>query len=176
MAKELLQYIEDSGKKSFSICDVGAGYGYDDTLFKTIIRHYYPDVTLQIDIFDPEINFYKDTTHTKQADITYYEQSFLSIDVQKYHDYYDIIICSEVVEHLWTSEQEVFFSNFNHILKVGGMVLLTTPNGSSLFKTIAGLLQRKHKQTELFAAEFNHRYAHIGVAPLFQLMGLFLRK
>lgn len=176
MTKELLEYIQRTWKKILTICDVWAGYGYDDTLFKKVVRHYYPDVEIQVDIFDPELNFYKETTHTKQEGISYYEQSFLTIDIPTYTNHYDVIICSEVVEHLRTSEQEVFFTNFNHILKIGGMILLTTPNGSSIFKTIAGLLQRKKHQKDLFEAEFNHRYAHIGVAPLFQLMGLFVRK
>ncbi len=61
---------------------------------------YFPHVTIEVDLFDPDIDFYRDTIHNKQPDITYFIESFLSIDTEVFNQKYDIIICSEVYEHL----------------------------------------------------------------------------
>ena len=66
-----------------------------------MVENYFPDVLVTIDLFDPDIDFYRDTVHHKQEGITYYNTSFLTIDLAQFREKYDIIICSEVIEHLW---------------------------------------------------------------------------
>lgn len=81
------------------------------------------DVTIDVDVIDPTSDFYNTVHHLNDSDINrqktinYIEDSFVHMDLNNYHEKYDIIICCEVIEHLWTSEQEVFFANFNRILK-----------------------------------------------------------
>jgi len=170
------KYIDTHHVKELSICDIGGGYGYDNLLLKKLLAFYYPEVTIQVDLIDPNINFYADTTHQKQSFINYHETSFLTMDIAPLKKKYDLIICSEVVEHLWGAEQEVCFSRFNEVLKLGGIVYLTTPNGSSVLKNAFGLRHWKAKNDTYFLCEFNHRYAHIGIPTIFQTLGLFIRK
>lgn len=176
MILEVLNYIKHTGKTTLHMCDVGWGYGYDDTFIRNVVRHYYPNVSIEVDLFDPDIDFYRDTIHKKQDNINYYSESFLTINMDQYQNKYDLIVCSEVIEHLWWAEQEICFTNFNKILKRWGLILLTTPNGSSIIKTLYGLIKRKRWDYDTFLSEHNHRYAHIGIPTLFQVIGLFVRK
>lgn len=178
----ILTHIKQSGKKQFAVADIGGGYGYDDILLNTLIKQQFPDVTLTLDVIDPTVDFYN-TVHKleesdirKQHQITYIEQSLLTIAPDAYTHKYDILLCCEVIEHLWTNEQEVFFSQFNRMCKPDGMIALTVPNGSSTLKQLAGLYTWKRKQNHLFTAEFHYRYSHIGVPTLFQVLWLFQRK
>jgi hypothetical protein len=62
------------------------------------------------------------------------------------------------------------------VLKKWGLLLITCPNGSSILKMLVGIRQWKRNSDAVFVSEFNHRYAHIWIPTLFQVMGLFLRK
>ncbi len=182
ISSSVINHIIASKKKQIKICDIGGGYGYDDILIRSLLKEINPYIVVNIDVIDPTLDFYN-TVHAlsksdieKQNQITYIEESFLTIDTKKLHEHYDIIICSEVIEHLRTSEQEVFFSNFNRILKPAGLVALTCPNGSSIFKQLFWLFTRARKTNHIFEAEFNYRYSHIGVPTIFQVLWLFQRK
>ena len=182
VVNNVLKYIKESGKKRIKVCDIDWGYGYDDLLIRKLAHESMPDVKIDIDVLDPTVDFYNTIHHLddsdigKQSEINYILESFLTFDTKANHEKYDIILCCEVIEHLRTSEQEVFFSNFNRILKPGGLVALTVPNGSNTFKQLFGLYTRSRKQNHIFEAEFNYRYSHIGVPTIFQVLGLFQRK
>lgn len=182
ISQSILKHLESLNASHVRIADVGGGYGYDGLLIRALAAQTMPWLTIDIDVIDPTVNFYNDV-HTlqqsdisKQNNITYIEESLLTFDTSKATEKYDIIICSEVIEHLRTSEQEIFFAQFNRILKPGGFITLTCPNGSSLFKQLIGLFTRKRKQEHLFEAEFHYRYSHIGIPTIFQVLGLFQRK
>ncbi len=178
----ILKYLEKLQATHVRIADVGGGYGYDGLLIRALAAQTMPSLTIDIDVIDPTVNFYNDvhalqeSDISKQNNIAYIEESLLTFDTSKATEKYDIIICSEVIEHLRTSEQEIFFAQFNRILKPGGLITLTCPNGSSLFKQLIGLLTWKRNQQHLFEAEFHYRYSHIGVPTIFQVLGLFQRK
>lgn len=176
MIKQILHFIHRTGKKHINICDVWGGYWYDNTFIRKMVSQYFADVTIEVDLFDPDINFYRDTVHHKQEWITYYDTSFLTIDLNNFREKYDIVICSEVVEHLRWPEQEMCFAQFNNVLSFWWLLLVTTPNGSSIVKTLYWLLQRKKWEYDTFMSEHNHRYAHIGISTLFQVLWLCLRK
>ena len=178
----ILQHIKHSNKKHFKVCDIGGWYGYDDMLLRKLASIYYPDATIDVDVLDPTTDFYNTVHHLegsdigKQSKINYIEESFLTFDTQANAEKYDIILCCEVIEHLRTSEQEVFFANFNRILKKGGIIGVTCPNGSAMFKGLYGVYTWFRKQDHIFEAEFHYRYSHIGVPTVFQVLGLFQRK
>lgn len=182
IASEIIHYILHSNKKEFVIGDIGGGYGYDDLLIQNLLHESHPEITLQIEVIDPTINFYNDVHQLTASDIraqqgiTYIQQSLIDLDPAAYREKYDIIICSEVIEHLLSHEQEIFFAQFNRLLKQSGLVLLTTPNGSTVLKQLYGILHRKQWKKEIFEAEFHYRYSHIGVPTIFQVLWLFLRK
>lgn len=55
------------------------------------------------------------------------------------------------------------------------MIALSCPNGSIL-KGLFGIYTWLKKRNDIFEAEFHYRYSHIGVATVFQVLGLFQRK
>lgn len=120
---KIISYLQKSGKKHVHMCDIGGGYGYDDLLIRKIADDMALDVTIDVDVIDPTSDFYNTVHHlsdsdiAKQKAINYREESFVHANLSKDYEKYDIVICCEVIEHLWTSEQEVFFANFNRILK-----------------------------------------------------------
>lgn len=92
-------------------------------LLRKLASIYCPNTTIHVDVLDPTTDFYNTVHHLEESDIgkqskiNYIEESFLAFDTQANSEKYDIILCCEVIEHLRTSEQEVFFANFNRILK-----------------------------------------------------------
>ncbi len=60
---------------------------------------------------------------------------------------FDIVICSEVVEHL--HEPGILFNEINRVLRVGGCLILTTNNKPSVFTSLKSLLlNKKHSNEE----------------------------
>jgi len=49
---------------------------------------------------------------------------------------YDLIICAEVMEHLYTSPR-ILFKNLNHLLNKEGLLIIQTPNAIALRKRLA---------------------------------------
>lgn len=60
--------------------------------------------------------------------------NFLKID-SKYDEKYDLIICGEVLEHLYTSPNKLF-QNFYHLLNKNGVLIIQTPNAVALKKRL----------------------------------------
>lgn len=182
IAQSVIAYIESSDNNDIFLCDIGWWYGYDDMLIAELMKRHCPEKKLHITVIDPTIDFYNKVHKLNNSDIvqqqhiTYIEESLLTMDISEHREKYDIIICSEVIEHLLSNEQEVFFAQFNRMLKPQWLIALTCPNGSSLIKQIAWLWTRKQKNYTLFDAEFHYRYSHIGVPTLFQVIWLFVRK
>lgn len=61
--------------------------------------------------------------------------NFLKTDSQ-IDDKYDLIICGEVIEHLYTSPKKLF-KNFYHLLNKNGILILQTPNAVALKKRLS---------------------------------------
>jgi SAM-dependent methyltransferase len=109
------QYTTSSDLKGKKIVDLSAGSGYIANMFKDAGA----DVTLY-DLF-PEQN-------------KFCPLPCQHIDLQKPYPIadqsVDIAICAETIEHL--PNQFFFFQETSRILKPGGILILTTPNSSSL--------------------------------------------
>ncbi len=182
ITQKILHYVQLLDQENIFICDIGWWYGYDDILIAELMKKQCPEKKLHITVIDPTIDFYNKVHQLNGSDIVhqqhinYIEESLLTMDISDHSEKYDIIICSEVIEHLLSNEQELFFAQFNRILRHWGLIALTCPNGSSIIKQIAWLRTRKQKKYDLFDAEFHYRYSHIGVPTLFQVLWLFLRK
>lgn len=178
--KKILTFVQTCDQEEVRICDVGGGYGYDGKIIVELAKKLGITKKIHIDVIDQNVNFYQDMDasihNTKRPEITYNELSFLDIDMSKYKEKYDIVMSSEVVEHLTTFEQEKFFVNFNGILKDHGTIYITCPNGSSVLKNLFALYSRRKQNLSTFEDEFNHRYAHIGIPTIFQAIGLFASK
>ncbi|MEK7066667.1 MAG: class I SAM-dependent methyltransferase, partial [Patescibacteria group bacterium] len=109
-------------KTGFKVLDYGCGDGvYESLLSKktSISSKFYA-----VDISGEQL---------KKAKDLFFETSLISEDnpKTKYPDgYFDLIICSEVLEHVFSPENII--SELHRVLKIGGILILTVPNYGSL--------------------------------------------
>ena len=76
---------------------------------------------------------------------------------------YDAVVAGEFIEHLYPDDVEKTFCEIFRVLKLGGQLLLTTPNPQSVWL-------RWRRQSVLGGAHLSQHYAHALVFRL-QLMG-----
>lgn len=55
---------------------------------------------------------------------------------------FDLIICAEVIEHLYTSPKKLF-QNCYHLLNKNGILIIQTPNAASVKKKIVFIIWKK---------------------------------
>ncbi len=112
-----LDYVKANGTLLMSkrICDLSAGRGYIARLFEEVGAdvHAY-------DLFPDQNRFLKASVH--RIDL---QQKFPIEDAS-----IDVVICCETIEHL--PNQYFLFQETSRILRTGGILILTTPNSSSL--------------------------------------------
>jgi len=120
-----LNYIaaNNSGLTGRAVYDISSGSGY--------IAQKFSDAGASVKIFDlfPEQNTRSNLTCEK-IDL---QQPFPIADAAA-----DIVVCAETIEHL--PNQHFFFKEVARITKKGGIVLLTTPNPSSLRSRLSQFL------------------------------------
>lgn len=72
-------------------------------------------------------------------------------------NYYDLVICSEVIEHV--QNYQLVIDNINRTLKSGGILILTTPHGPNQFSIVdveAGHIRRyTYEQVERSLSKFH---------------------
>ena len=108
--------------KNKTVIDIPCGDGRMSAVFKEL------GATVESYDLDSRNNDYIDHEH-KFADMN----ERLPID----SNHADIILCQEGIEHL--QDQFLIFSEFNRILKKGGILILTTPSISNLRSKLAYL-------------------------------------
>lgn len=80
---------------------------------------------------------------------------------------FDIVVLSEIIEHISKSQGGCFIARIHELLKPGGKLILTTPNYKSLWPIIEFLLNR--------FAEVSHELQHINPLNL-RTIDLLLRE
>ncbi len=127
---EVLNIIQNSSK-ILKICDIGCGNG------ALIIRlaEYCKNTGLQAtfvgyDLSSPFIEYAKSAAKYKELKNVTFKQ--FNIENEKLNDDFDIILSSEVLEHLHKPD-EILLKIFNSLAK-GGHFILTTPNSKNLIK------------------------------------------
>lgn len=110
-------YVKRNGNelRSKKICDLSAGRGY--------IAHLFEEAEADVhayDLFPDQNRFLKTPVH--------------KIDLQQKFPIesgtFDLVLCCETIEHL--PNQYFLFQETARILKPGGLLIMTTPNSSSL--------------------------------------------
>jgi 2-polyprenyl-3-methyl-5-hydroxy-6-metoxy-1,4-benzoquinol methylase len=109
------------------VCDYGCGPGYlIDHLLKRNLQVY-------------GIDFSKESVQLMNQRLANYS-NFLGCSTLDNNEWknlkFDIIIVSEVVEHLYDSDLSVLFENISLILAEGGKFIFSTPNNEQLSKSI----------------------------------------
>ena len=62
------------------------------------------------------------------------EQRFFCKDVAEVDGQYDVVICSEVLEHISDEEQDIFVSQLCNHVRPGGKLIITVPNGKGSYE------------------------------------------
>lgn len=110
----------------FDILDIGAAYQ------TALLRNYYPKVNIDtLGFFDKRFPPREIDVH-HELDLNLFKNS--QIDKK-----YDLIVFSEVIEHLYTSPV-VILKYLRSLLKDDGVIIIQTPNASSLWKRISLLM------------------------------------
>jgi SAM-dependent methyltransferase len=95
------------------------------------------------------------------------EVSSYSIDLESEpipvaDEYFDFVICSEVIEHL-DVDPMYMMSEINRVLKVGGTLVLTTPNACSthsIWKILRGYEPYFYMQYQKNRSPYRHNYEY----------------
>jgi len=78
--------------------------------------------------------------HLANADIltkaNFIKQDLNFLDAKAIHQKFDLIVCAEVIEHLYTSPKKLF-QNFYDVLNPNGYLIIQTPNAVSLRKRLS---------------------------------------
>ena len=118
---------EISGRNKANVLDIGCGDGYHICVFNTNKDVQEKAYFIGIDISPTKIHI---ASHLAKA-LSFENVSFRigSAEALEFSDdSTDIVLCSDVVEHL--SYPEKCFADIFRILKPGGVAIITTPNAS----------------------------------------------
>jgi 2-polyprenyl-3-methyl-5-hydroxy-6-metoxy-1,4-benzoquinol methylase len=139
--KEVLK----SPKQELDVLDLGCGDGYHlflmaaDPLFcRKKIRFSGVDLQRADIIMAEEV---REELKLENVDFTQCDFKEFKFDDKKY----DIVICTDVVEHLLDTEK--ILKDIFNILKPGGLAIITTPNDDNYIVRLAEILKAgKHKE------------------------------
>jgi len=135
--------IKDNPKQK--VLDVGCGDGYHLCVFNST-----DDIRRNVRFYGIE----KSELRVEFASRACNELSFTNIDflVGSADDlpfpdnYFDIILCSDVIEHLLHPEK--CFSEMNRVLKRGGVVIVTTPNKTTFPQQAVNIFRKSPRKEQ----------------------------
>ena len=138
------QFYSHFNKSSKHILDLGCNTGTRGSVLKKI------DNNLIIDGLDV-VKQRLDKIIKKNYNKIYYS---LSTKIPQVNNYYDCILLGEVIEHIYEDDIDKTFIEFFRVLKIGGKILLTTPNPLDIKKKIK-------KESILGGPHVSQHYPHI---------------
>lgn len=166
--KEIYFYL-NKNDRDLTIVDVGGCNGFDLKCIKDLADYNKFKSKIKFVVIDKNIEFYR---IKKRFDfIEYFPIDIASCDVSYLKA--DIVICSEVIEHIWDCDKEVIFTKINEMMNVNGLLLMSTPNGSSIIKNLFALVR---KNTDKLLDDFRDIYHHKGSVTIYQSMSILKRK
>ena len=122
------QFLKFSPKNTHRILDLGCNTGRGGALLKK--RN--PSLSIS------GLDCVKDRL-ARIPDGIYEDKIYgLSTDIPVANDLYDVVIAGEVLEHLYPEDIDRTLSEIFRVLKVGGRLLLTTPNPKDIKRRVRG--------------------------------------
>lgn len=135
------------GKSSLSVLDYGCGTG-DHVTYPLACRGHR---VLGVDFHDASV---REASRRYQLPALSFRTAEIE-DLLKQGERFDLVVCSEVLEHL--REPRPFLEAINRLLAPGGGLIVTTPNGYGAFEWLTSL-QKWLAQTGVHG--FLRRVAH----------------
>lgn len=173
LLKRAIDYILIS-KKQINILDVGGASGVDLKCISDYLISLNFNQSINYIVVDRNFDFYDQ--RLKHDFIRYINLDFISDSNKLKEDYwkFDIIISSEVIEHIWDIDKERFFVNFNNLLNTWWLLLTSIPNGSSILKNI--LMIHYKNNLSMTEDDFQNEYHHKWVPTIGESISLYNRK
>jgi len=134
-------FLQHTNKTKFcKVLDVGCGDGYHIFVINSL-----PDIKertffIGIDISPKDINIATQTA----ISLSYGNINFINSSIEKINfpdSTFDIVLCNDVIEHIFLPQE--FLIEIFKKLKSGGILILTTPNDTSIIKRISNFIKRK---------------------------------
>ena len=116
-----LAFIEFVGKNNFKgkeVVDVGCGFGWLEYRMASLAKS-----IVAIDIDDKNIKLA--SKYVKNKNVSFVKASALELPIKT--NSIDIVISSEMLEHLPVGTEEIFFKEVHRVLKDNGYFYITTP-------------------------------------------------
>jgi ubiquinone biosynthesis O-methyltransferase len=127
---EVLKIINKS-KRNISICDIGCGNGALLIRLAETTRKLPFQINYQgFEISKPFVNYASQAVKFKN--LSHISFNYFDIEKNNLTDKFDVIICSEVLEHL--HEPKKVLKKIYQYLNPNGYLLLSTPNSKNLIK------------------------------------------
>lgn len=121
------------GKANLELLDLGCGKGY---LAESLNR--YGKVTA-VDYAEKTIELNK----RRAPSIEFFCADVADPDLPEHLDTYDVVVSSEVIEHLPVEGRAVFVKNLERLLRSDGLLVITTPYQETLLKLKPSGVSRK---------------------------------
>lgn len=152
--KKRFQYIVDLCKttnsdRSAKVLDIGRSQ------LSVMLSSYYKNLVTMGLPLEEDIGGHREVTPVKMEHITFDLNRSDEVDLWPNREF-DLIVCSEVLEHLSIALEYVLLF-FYYLLKNRGFVVCSTPNAVSLYKRIQLLLGRNpYKMIRLYEKNPGH--------------------
>ncbi|MBN2571049.1 MAG: class I SAM-dependent methyltransferase [Ignavibacteriales bacterium] len=175
---DLFQESLKKHPKTLNVLEVGCDNGSNIFIFNTIFKNkkQFNFYGLDINIASMYLgNIIKKNFSNKNIHFLASDASNLAINSESI----DVLISREVLEHL--PKPEMALKEFNRVLKIGGSLIITTPNADNIFvrfknyfKSIKSSLTNNNTQSiqksgissDLIKAEIGEGYGHISVKSI----------
>ena len=142
---------------SGKVLELGASY-----VIPLALEKLKPDLEFYITEFDESKPKSGKTVLGESLEVESYSIDLESEPIPAPNDFFDFIICSEVVEHM-DVDPMYMMSEINRVLKVGGTLVLTTPNAcstQSIWKILRGYEPYFYMQYQKDRNPYRHNYEY----------------
>jgi ubiquinone/menaquinone biosynthesis C-methylase UbiE len=153
----IASFMQETKKnKNFKVLDIGCGNGYHIFLLNTLKGIEEKVYFEGLDISEEDIEFAREVKESFGFDNIKFK--LCDAESVEYPDnHFDIVLCSDVLEHLVRPEK--CLSEIMRVLKLGGLAIITTPNKSNMVR----IFRRKNISS---ISNFKKKNVHISLKGL----------
>lgn len=151
IADQVVRYLPDGG----SVLDLGAGQG--------ALSARLADMGYEVSAADVDADDFKADVHAAFEQLNFDSADEIERFVEAHREQFDAVCGIEVIEHV--EDQWRYVRNLKHMLKPGGVMILTTPNVTSWLSRLTFLFKGRFHQF----ADADVSYGHIAPVTPFEI-------
>jgi len=179
VVKSFQDELEKKNLVECSVLDLGCGDGYHVFLLNSIPIVQKRKVSfIGIDSYDVNVSFANHIARKLNAENVNFKVGDIETDLALPETSFDIILCTDVIEHLEFSEKLI--EQIRKILKHNGIAIITTPNKDNMVSKVRRLFIGKNsknkKSSSAIDEKLENSYEHISVKGLKEWLTIFRKK